>query len=122
VNGTENNHFNFQGQEKNEELGLNWLSFKWRNHDPAIGRFMSIDPLAEKYVQWTPYAFSGNRVIDAFELEGLEPVDAKKGAKHLVVAIQGFWGEPEKNKTLVSNTPVAVDNTGLGAIEQGFGV
>lgn len=65
--------YKFQGQERQDELGLNWDSFKWRNYDPAIGRFMSIDPLTEKYVDWTPYAFSGNRVIDARELEGLEP-------------------------------------------------
>lgn len=41
--------------------------------DPILGRFISVDPMAEKYSHWTPYAFSGNRVIDARELEGLEP-------------------------------------------------
>jgi RHS repeat-associated protein len=39
VNGAGNNYKTFQGQEINEELGLNWLSFKYRNYDPAIGRF-----------------------------------------------------------------------------------
>lgn len=34
---------------------------------------MSIDPLTEDYTDWSPYVFSGNRVIDARELEGLEP-------------------------------------------------
>jgi hypothetical protein len=34
---------------------------------------MSIDPLTEEYHTWSPYTFSGNRVIDARELEGLEP-------------------------------------------------
>src|SRR5690554_4269172 len=75
--GTENNYQTYQGQEINKELGLNWLSFKYRNYDPAIGRFMSIDPLTEEYVDWGPYVFSGNRVIDARELEGLEPKKVK---------------------------------------------
>jgi len=66
-------NYKFQGQERQDELGLNWDSFKWRNYDYAIGRFMSIDPLAEEYNTWSPYAFSGNRVIDSRELEGLEP-------------------------------------------------
>ncbi len=66
--------YQYQGQERQDELGLNWDSFKWRNYDYAIGRFMSVDPLAEKYNTWSPYTFSGNRVIDARELEGLEPV------------------------------------------------
>ncbi|MFM2214173.1 MAG: hypothetical protein RL427_1436 [Bacteroidota bacterium] len=67
------NKFKFQGQERQDELGLNWDSFKYRNYDYAIGRFMNIDPLTEEYNTWSPYAFSGNRVIDARELEGLEP-------------------------------------------------
>ncbi len=63
----------FQGQEHIDDLGLNWDSFKWRNHQPDIGRFFNVDPLAEKYPYWTPYAFSGNQVVNARELEGLEP-------------------------------------------------
>ncbi|WP_415711172.1 RHS repeat domain-containing protein [Flavobacterium branchiophilum] len=69
--------YRFQGQERQDELGLNWDSFKWRNYDYAIGRFMSIDPLTEDYMDWGPYVFSGNRVIDSRELEGLEPVSVK---------------------------------------------
>ncbi|HMQ77851.1 MAG TPA: hypothetical protein PKE21_17250 [Flavobacteriales bacterium] len=42
-------------------------------HAPRVGRFLCIDPLVSKYPYWSPYAFSGNRVIDMIELEGLEP-------------------------------------------------
>lgn len=38
----------------------------------AIGQFISIDPLAEKYAYQSPYNFSENRVIGARELEDLE--------------------------------------------------
>jgi RHS repeat-associated protein len=69
--------YKYQGQERQDELGLNWDSFKYRNYDYAIGRFMSIDPLAEKYYHNSTYAFSENRVVDAFELEGLEAVQVK---------------------------------------------
>ncbi|CCB70045.1 Rhs family protein precursor [Flavobacterium branchiophilum FL-15] len=65
-------NYKYQGQERQDELGLNWDSFKWRNYDYAIGRFMSIDPLAEKYVYNGVYNFAENRVIDGRELEGLE--------------------------------------------------
>ncbi len=57
------NKYKFQGQERQDELGLNWDSFKWRNYDYAIGRFMSIDPLAEDYTHNSPYAFAENKVI-----------------------------------------------------------
>jgi RHS repeat-associated core domain len=64
--------YKFQGQERQDELGLNWDSFKWRNYDYAIARFMSIDPLAEKYEDYTPYQFSSNQPVHANEVEGLE--------------------------------------------------
>ena len=40
-------------------------------HDPRVGRFFAVDPLAGKYPWNSPYAFSENRVIDGVELEGL---------------------------------------------------
>ncbi|MEZ4775548.1 MAG: HNH endonuclease [Bacteroidia bacterium] len=39
-----------------------------------------MDPLAAKYPFYSPYAFSGNRVLDAVELEGAEPVRATSPA------------------------------------------
>ena len=73
--GDESFPYYYQEQERQDELGLNWDSFKYRNYDYAIARFMSIDALAEKYSYQSPYNFSENRVIDARELEGLEAVD-----------------------------------------------
>jgi len=46
-------------------------------HDPRIGRFFAVDKLARQYPFNSPYSFSGNRVIDAIELEGLEPWEVK---------------------------------------------
>jgi RHS repeat-associated protein len=67
--------YSFQEQEIQNELNLNWYSFKWRNYDAAIGRFMSVDPLAEKYNWMTCYQFSSNQVVHAREIEGLESYD-----------------------------------------------
>ena len=53
-------------------MDLGWDSFKWRNHQPDIGRFFNVDPLSEKYVYNSVYAFSENQVIAHVELEGLE--------------------------------------------------
>ena len=62
----------FQGQRLDDELGLNWYGYKYRNYDPAMGRFMSIDPLAEDYVYNSTYAFQENKLGLGVELEGLE--------------------------------------------------
>lgn len=65
----------FVGQELDTEFDLNWYQFKYRNHDPQIGRFVQIDPLASHYVHNSTYAYAENRVIDGVDLEGLEHVD-----------------------------------------------
>ena len=62
----------YQGQEKQDELNLGWYHFKWRMHDPAIGRFISIDPIANQYPYNSTYAFAENRVVNGVDLEGLE--------------------------------------------------
>ena len=66
--------YGFQGQEMDDEVKGegNSVSFKYRMHDPRIGRFFTIDPLSHQYPHYTPYSFSGNKVIDHVELEGLE--------------------------------------------------
>ena len=69
--------YGYNGQEADNEIkgDGNSLEYKYRVHDPRLGRFFSIDPLAAKYPYYTPYVFSGNRVIDGIELEGLEWVE-----------------------------------------------
>jgi RHS repeat-associated protein len=69
---TPRNDWKFQGQEHEDGLDLNWDQFKWRNHQPDIGRFFNVDPLSDKYVHNSPYAFSENKVTAHVELEGLE--------------------------------------------------
>ena len=47
VNGTEH-PYKFNGKEHNQELGLDWYDFGARNYDASLGRWMNIDPLADK--------------------------------------------------------------------------
>ena len=74
-NFTTHTRYGFQAQEMDNEIKGegNSVNYKFRMHDPRLGRFFAVDPLSAKYPFYSPYAFSGNRVIDAIELEGLEP-------------------------------------------------
>jgi RHS repeat-associated protein len=66
--------YSFQNQECDQEIygEGNAYAFEYRMHDPRLGRFWSIDPLAAKYPYNSPYAFSENSTIAFIELEGLE--------------------------------------------------
>ncbi len=68
--------YGFQGQEKDSEMKGegNSINYKYRMHDPRLGRFFSVDPLATKFPWNSSYAFSENSTIAFVELEGLEKV------------------------------------------------
>ena len=70
--GSATYNYKYQGQELQDELGLGWYSFKYRNYDPAIGRFFNVDPLSEKYAYQSHYNFAENKLGSGRELEGLE--------------------------------------------------
>lgn len=42
-----------------------------------LARFFAVDPLTKKYPHYTPYSFSGNKVISHIEIEGLEDLDIR---------------------------------------------
>lgn len=66
--------FGFQGQEGDNEINGegNSYAFKYRIHDPRLGRFLSVDPLAKDYAWNSTYAFAENSPIAFMDLEGLE--------------------------------------------------
>jgi len=67
--------YGFQGQEKENDVVEGGFAFRYRIQDARIGRFLSVDPLSEKYAWNSTYSFAMNRVIDGIELEGLEYLD-----------------------------------------------
>ena len=70
---SEGYRYGFQNQETDEEMWDGAINYKYRVEDPRLGRFFSVDPLFSKYPYYSVYQFSGNRLIDCSELEGLEP-------------------------------------------------
>src|SRR5690554_5554782 len=62
--------YKFVGQERQDELGLNWDSFRHRNYDYTIGRFICIDPITEEYMTISPYQFAHNNPVWKIEIEG----------------------------------------------------
>lgn len=72
--GSNDYRYGFQNQEIDSEIkgDGNSSNFKYRMYDPRIVRFFAVDPLTSKYPHYTPYSFSGNKLIAYVELEGLE--------------------------------------------------
>ena len=98
--------YGFQGQEKDSELKGEGLSvnYKYRMHDPRIGRFFTTDPLEHKFPWNSSYAFSENTVINAVELEGLERAFVSLRARELMADPNG------KAKSHAMNVKLAFNN------------
>jgi len=62
----------YNGQEYQDELGLNVTAMDYRQYDNAIGRFNCIDLLAEKNSYQSPYQFSNNSPIFFSDPTGLD--------------------------------------------------
>src|SRR5690554_4959080 len=99
--------YGFQGQEMDDEVKGegNSVNYKYSMHDPRVGRFFAVDPLAPDYPWNSPYAFSENRVIDGVELEGLEFLKSTEaifsmtnGELFLKRENSGYWSKKDLNK------------------------
>ncbi|WP_046758051.1 DUF6443 domain-containing protein [Kordia jejudonensis] len=65
--------YGFGGKEEQSELGLEWMDITARNYDPAIGRWMNLDPLAEKMRRHSPYNFGFNNPVYFQDYDGMAP-------------------------------------------------
>jgi RHS repeat-associated protein len=66
--------YGFNGKEKDKDINsLTAYDYGFRIYNPAIGKFLSVDPLTESYPFYTPYQFAGNIPISCIDLEGAEP-------------------------------------------------
>lgn len=50
---------------------LNTLNFGARAYDPSIGRWLTQDPMAEKYYAMTPYNYCAGNPVKYVDLFGL---------------------------------------------------
>ena len=68
----------YNGKEIDVMHGLEWYDYGARMYEPGICRFMTMDPLCEKYYNISPYAYCGNNPVRYVDPDGNKIVDSKK--------------------------------------------
>ena len=60
----------YNGKEWNDDFGLGWNDYGARFYDPAMARWVAVDPLAEKYNHWSPYNYGMDSPIVNIDPDG----------------------------------------------------
>jgi RHS repeat-associated protein len=109
------NRYGYQGKELLEEEGLDWQDFHARMYDPAIARFLAVDPAGQFA---SPYMAMGNNPMIMVDPDG-EWVNFVIGA--VVGGTGGYSTGKALGKTGWDLFAYTIAGAGIGAATAGIG-
>lgn len=102
--------YKYNGKELDQMHGLNMYDYSARYMEPAIGKFTSVDPHAENYFSWSPYAYCGNNPIKRIDPTGMDWYEDEDG--------NALW-HPSSDKTYEDKNGKIWNNIGTEYIVAG---
>ncbi len=66
------NKYRYNGKEFIEDYGISLYEYGARWYDPAVGRFICVDPIADKFPELSVYNYASNDPVKNIDLHGLQ--------------------------------------------------
>ena len=77
--------YKYNGKEFDTKKGLNWYDYGARHYDAALGRFIIVDPLMEKYYSIGAYVYCLNNPAKFVDMDGREVIALdEKSRKNII--------------------------------------
>ena len=74
ASSTSTQPYKYNGKEYDTKKGLNWYDYGARHYDAVLGRFMTVDPLAEKYYSESLYTYCYSNPINCIDPNGKDGI------------------------------------------------
>jgi RHS repeat-associated protein len=93
--GLTDDAYKYNGKEMNGDFGLNWSDYGARWYDASVGRWWSVDPLAEEYFGLNAYHYGINNPVNFNDPSGMSavPVIDKENKTVTINAQLNFYGK-----------------------------
>jgi RHS repeat-associated protein len=105
----------FTGKEKDSDT--NWMYFGARYYDPALGKFLSVDPHAGSYPSLSSYHYVGNNPLNYVDPTGMDTTSAMEYDLEETVVWGDRWTDADERK--YQRSMGSSDNLSRNGIDDG---